>query len=110
MADGFISKQALVQMIQHYIHYYNTRRVQRNLGILTPRSMHFPSLLNKNPEIQANVLYESPVSTVRLLCHTVIKFYIFFCPLDGERFKNQALCVFLFIDESLNAHEFFHAI
>ena len=77
MADGFISKQALVQMIQHYIHYYNTRRVQRNLGILTPRSMHFPSLLNKNPEIQANVLYESPVSTVRLLCHTVIKFYIF---------------------------------
>ena len=24
--------------------------------------------------------------------------------------QNQALCVFLFIDESLNAHEFFHAI
>ena len=40
MADGFISKQALVQMIQHYIHYYNTRRVQRNLGILTPMEKH----------------------------------------------------------------------
>ncbi len=32
----FTSKQSLVQMIQSYIHYYNTRRVQRNLGVLTP--------------------------------------------------------------------------
>lgn len=23
-------------MIQRYIYYYNTRRVQRNLGVLTP--------------------------------------------------------------------------
>ncbi len=32
----FADKQSLVQMIRNYIHYYNTRRVQRNLGILTP--------------------------------------------------------------------------
>jgi len=32
----FTSKQELVQMIESYIRYYNTRRVQRNLGILTP--------------------------------------------------------------------------
>ncbi len=27
-------------MIEKYIHYYNTRRVQRNLGILTPTEKH----------------------------------------------------------------------
>lgn len=32
----FTCKQALVQMIEEYISYYNTRRVQRNLGVLTP--------------------------------------------------------------------------
>lgn len=32
----FTSKQILIQMIESYISYYNTRRVQRNLGILTP--------------------------------------------------------------------------
>ena len=36
----FTSKHELTQMIQHYIHYYNTRRVQRNLGILTPMEKH----------------------------------------------------------------------
>ncbi len=25
-----------MQMIENYIRYYNTRRVQRNLGVLTP--------------------------------------------------------------------------
>ena len=25
-----------IKMIETYIHYYNTRRVQRNLGVLTP--------------------------------------------------------------------------
>ncbi len=40
----FTSKEALVQMIQHYIHYYNTRRVQRNLGILTSMEKHTLSL------------------------------------------------------------------
>lgn len=32
----FTSKQELVQMIEQYIRYYNTKRVQRNLGVLTP--------------------------------------------------------------------------
>ena len=36
----FTSKQELVQMIEHYIRYYNTRRVQRNLGVLTPMEKH----------------------------------------------------------------------
>jgi transposase InsO family protein len=27
-------------MIESYIHYYNTRRVQRNLGVLTPMEKH----------------------------------------------------------------------
>jgi len=32
----FTDKQTLIQMIESYISYYNTRRVQRNLGVLTP--------------------------------------------------------------------------
>ena len=36
----FTSKKELVRMIENYIHYYNTRRVQRNLGILTPMEKH----------------------------------------------------------------------
>lgn len=36
----FTSKQELIQMIATYIHYYNTRRVQRKLGILTPMEKH----------------------------------------------------------------------
>ena len=36
----FTSKQELVQMIINYIGYYNNRRVQRNLGVLTPMEKH----------------------------------------------------------------------
>ena len=36
----FTSKKELVQMITNYIHYYNTWRVQRNLGVLTPMEKH----------------------------------------------------------------------
>ncbi len=36
----FTSKRELVQMIQQYIRCYNTRRVQRNLGVLTPTEKH----------------------------------------------------------------------
>lgn len=36
----FTSKAELLQMIHSYIHYYNTRRVQRNLGVLTPMEKH----------------------------------------------------------------------
>lgn len=36
----FTSKQSLIHMIQSYICYYNTRRVQRSLGVLTPMEKH----------------------------------------------------------------------
>ena len=36
----FTSKQELAKMITSYIQYYNTRRVQRNLGVLTPFEKH----------------------------------------------------------------------
>ena len=36
----FTCKRELVQMIETYIHYYNTRRVQRKLGVLTPMEKH----------------------------------------------------------------------
>ena len=36
----FTSKQELIAMIRGYISYYNLRRVQRNLGILTPMEKH----------------------------------------------------------------------
>ena len=36
----FTSKRELIHMIESYIHYYNTRRVQRNLGVLTPMEKH----------------------------------------------------------------------
>lgn len=36
----FTNKKDLIQMITSYIHYYNTRRVQHNLGILTPMEKH----------------------------------------------------------------------
>lgn len=36
----FTNKQELISMIENFIHYYNTRRVQRNLGVLTPMEKH----------------------------------------------------------------------
>lgn len=36
----FVSKQELVKMIECYIRYYTNRRVQRNLGVLTPVEKH----------------------------------------------------------------------
>ncbi|MFQ8995862.1 MAG: IS3 family transposase [Butyricicoccus sp.] len=32
----FYSRPELVQMIHDHIYYYNTQRVQRNLGVVTP--------------------------------------------------------------------------
>ena len=37
----FTSREELVQMIENYITYYNNRRVQRNLGVLTPMEKHY---------------------------------------------------------------------
>ena len=36
----FTDRDSLVRMIEEYIHYYNTVRLQRNLGILTPMEKH----------------------------------------------------------------------
>ena len=36
----FASRQDLVNMISGYISYYNSKRVQRNLGVLTPDEKH----------------------------------------------------------------------
>ena len=36
----FVSRRELIDMIKNYIQYYNTERVQRNLGILTPMEKH----------------------------------------------------------------------
>ncbi len=32
----FTSRESLVNMIESYIEYYNSKRLQRNLGVLTP--------------------------------------------------------------------------
>ena len=37
----FTSRDELVQMIENYITYYNNRRVQRTLGVLTPMEKHY---------------------------------------------------------------------
>lgn len=37
---SFTIREALVNMIEDYITYYNTRRLQRGLGILTPLEKH----------------------------------------------------------------------
>ena len=36
----FTEKNSLIQMIDTYINYYNTKRLQRNLGVLTPYEKH----------------------------------------------------------------------
>ena len=37
---GFTSREAIVEMIENYIEYYNKQRLQRNLGVLTPMEKH----------------------------------------------------------------------
>lgn len=41
----FTSKSEVVEMIEKYIEYYNGRRLQRNLGVLTPLEKHQKYLL-----------------------------------------------------------------
>lgn len=36
----FTSREAVIEMIENYIKYYNNQRLQRNLGILTPMEKH----------------------------------------------------------------------
>ena len=41
----FTEREPLVKMIEDYIYYYNNKRLQRNLGILTPMEKHQQYLL-----------------------------------------------------------------
>ena len=41
----FKDKESLVSMIEDYIDYYNNKRLQRNLGVLTPMEKHNKYLL-----------------------------------------------------------------
>lgn len=36
----FTSRESVVEMIENYIEYYNNKRLQRNLGVLTPMEKH----------------------------------------------------------------------
>lgn len=36
----FVSGEMVVKMIEEYIDYYNNKRLQRNLGVLTPKEKH----------------------------------------------------------------------
>ncbi len=36
----YFSRDSLVKMIEDYIEYYNNRRLQRKLGVLTPREKY----------------------------------------------------------------------
>lgn len=36
----FTSRETLVSMIEEYIAYYKGRRLQRNLGVMTPMEKH----------------------------------------------------------------------
>ena len=36
----FTDKESLITMIEEYIRYYNNKRLQRNLGVLTPMEKH----------------------------------------------------------------------
>lgn len=36
----FTEKGALIKMIEDYIDYYNNKRLERNLGVLTPMEKH----------------------------------------------------------------------
>lgn len=36
----FTSREAIVEMIEEYMKYYNNKRLQRNLGVLTPIEKH----------------------------------------------------------------------
>ena len=42
----FRTKADFIQAIEKYFDYYATKRVQRNLGVLTPFEFHKTKLLN----------------------------------------------------------------
>jgi transposase InsO family protein len=38
--NRFTSRESIMEMIEKYINYYNNKRLQRNLGVLTPIEKH----------------------------------------------------------------------
>ena len=53
----FTSKKELLDMIENYIRYYNNRRVQRNLGVLTPmEKFNLYLAAYKNREFRSDAL------------------------------------------------------
>ena len=60
-------------MIECYIRYYNTKRVQRNLGVLTPIEKQSCALLHKSGQQHLAAGREN--------------FIFFLCPLDWEQFS-----------------------
>lgn len=36
----FTGKESIIEMIEYYFKYYNNKRLQRNLGVLTPMEKH----------------------------------------------------------------------
>lgn len=38
--NRFTSRESIIKMIEEYIEYYNNKRLQRNLGVLTPMEKH----------------------------------------------------------------------
>lgn len=63
----FTRRDVLIQMITDYIDYYNHKRHQRNLGVLTPME------ISKNADNTKSSAFQN--------------FILFHCHLTGERFK-----------------------
>ena len=40
VVERFTNRESIVKMIENYIEYYNNKRLQRNLGVLTPMKKH----------------------------------------------------------------------
>lgn len=83
----FTSREALVNMIEDYITYYNTRRLQRGLGVLTPLEkyeLYFRHKQNRRFWLAAIAAAQNPRLTQ---CKSaVLQFYLILCLLDGLRF------------------------
>ncbi|WP_243133610.1 IS3 family transposase [[Clostridium] scindens] len=81
----FTDKETLVKMIEDYIDYYNNKRLQRNLGVLTPMEKH-EIYLQKKPH--------EKLPADNLLAEKIL--YFFNCLLDGEHITNRQPLIFLY--------------
>lgn len=73
----FTDRESLITMIEDYIEYYNTKRLQRNLGVLTPFEKH-----------EQYMLAGIKTATRFLVSGGRNSFYFFDCLLDGKQFKH----------------------